>query len=400
MPSPTFTPSPVPTKPIHNVTVKVTDADGSFVDRAAVLIYFPDSQNGQTGWTDASGSVVFSDIEGFSFSISIQAMGFLSYKSLFDISPDTSLVQATLERDPVSVENCDQDSVYSNARAMKMDLYKSINYQPDIMVFGSSRAYTISPQYIQQLTGYKTFNMAVNFGSILDAYYYSKYVFAHQENHPPKLLIVEAQLNTINQASVDSLTPIELWPLLAGEETFKPQIDLCDHVFSPDINQTYLDRVTSSDALLWTFQPDGLAVHRPLNYKQYRIAADRMISGLGERMRCDELSSMGLEYIEKFVEFADQNNARVMIFRSPIHGDIYAGLRDDPLYQNCSNLLNDFMTGLMAKYGNLYFQDLSGYEPIISLDFEGFYDGQHFTPKASGQIVDLLLPDIKSALAP
>jgi hypothetical protein len=281
---------------------------------------------------------------------------------------------------------------------MKMNLYHSIDYQPDIIVLGSSRAYTISPQYIEQLTGYKAFNMALNFGSTLDTYYYASYVFAHQNNHPPKLLLVEVQLNTVNQATLSGVTPIEIWPLLPDEDIFQPEIDLCGHIFTQDLYQKYLDGVSSSGGLLWVFQPDGMAVHRPINYRQYSIAVERQIPSLRERAQCASISSVGLEHMKKLVDLASQYNASIIFFRTPLQGDLYNMLRQDSRYDECSGLLNDFMSTLVSENEHVYFQDFSGYEPIIALDFNGFYDGQHFTPQASNQIIDLLLQDIQTAV--
>ena len=399
IPSPTLTSiPPTPSENKLDVVIEVVNSSGDPIDRAAVRVFNPNSQEGQAGWTDEKGSILFGDIAGFPLSISVQALGYLSQKQIFETLPETPSIRVMLDPDPQSDKTCAPEDVYATARYMKMDLYNSIDYQPDIIVFGSSRAYTFSPQYIEQLTDRRVFNMAINFGSILDIYYYARYIFARQADHPPQLLLVEAQINTINQSSLEGVTPIELWSLLPDENIFQPEIDLCDHIFDQKLNQKYLDNASNTGSLLWVFQPDGMALHRPINYKQYQTAVQRQIPSLQERALCESLSPIGLEYVQKLIDLAGQYNTAVIFFRPPFQGDLYHLIHEDARYKGCSDLLNNFMQGLIEQNKNAFFRDFSDYEPIISMDFYGFYDGQHFTPEASNQIIDLLLPDIQSTL--
>lgn len=187
--------------------------------------------------------------------------------------------------------------------------------------------------------------------------------------------------------------------MLPDEEIYQPEIDLCDHIFSPEINQSYLDRASGSSALLWTFRFDGMAVHRPMNYREYQIALQRQIPSLRDRAFCEFIADAGLEHAQKLVDLAAQHNASVIFFRPPFQGDLYNQIRDDARYKMCSDLLNDFMLDIVSQNSHVYFHDLSGYEPITTLDFDGFYDGQHFKPEASNLIIDLLMQDIQAALS-
>jgi hypothetical protein len=389
---------PTPTKNKQDVVIEVVDLGGDPINRAAVRISYPNLLEGQGGWTDVKGSIRFEDVAGFPYTVSVQALGYLSQKLVMDSLPTVLSLRVVLEKDPQSVNTCAPEEVYATARYMKMDLYNSIDYQPDIIVFGSSRAYTISPQYIEELTGRKAFNMALNFGSTLDFYFYAQYIYRTQIENPPKVLLVETQINTINQSKLEGVTPIELWSNLPEEDNFQPEIDLCDQVFDQELNQKYLDNSSSTGSLLWVFQPDGLAIHRPIRYNQYQIALKRQIPSIQERAKCESLPDVSLEYVQKLVDLASQYNTAVIFFRTPFQGDLYNLIREDVRYKQCSNLLNSFMQTLVAEHSNVYFQDLSGYDPIITMDINGFFDAQHLTPEASRLIIDLLLPDIQSAL--
>ena len=53
-------------------------------------------------------------------------------------------------------------------RGLKTDAYNQLNEAPDIAIMGSSRAFTLSPQYIHETLGYTAYNMAVEGGRIED----------------------------------------------------------------------------------------------------------------------------------------------------------------------------------------------------------------------------------------
>lgn len=55
-----------------------------------------------------------------------------------------------------------------SARSIKTELYRQLKDNPDIVILGSSRAFTISPDYINAKTTFDAFNMSVEGGRVGD----------------------------------------------------------------------------------------------------------------------------------------------------------------------------------------------------------------------------------------
>lgn len=393
--NPTLTPRPTPTPPPVNVTVSVVDPGDTPIVGAAVRLTESGGAEGIVRITDDNGEVTFANLNRDAVSISAQGAGYLPGRTFQTVLPGENDIQITLEPDPdrePAADDCQPEKVYSSARHMKVPLYNRLEYSPDVVILGSSRAYTISPAYIEQNTGAKGFNMTIQGGSFLDIYVYTQYILARQQDSPLGLLLVEFQVQTINQDTLTGVTPIDLWPYIPDNESFKPDLDFCDIIFNPEQNEKY------RGVLVWIFEPDGLAVHRPITTSQYRIALERQVQNLKDASQCDSLPPISIEYVEKLVTLSLENKISIVFFRPPFNEGLYDTFKNEPAYINCSNLTNALMQGLANSYENIFFQDLSDYEQISDMTINGYYDGQHLRPAMANLIVDSLLPSIHAGL--
>ena len=89
----------------------------------------------------------------------------------------------------------------------------------------------------------------------------------------------------------------------------------------------------------------------------------------------------------------------ILFYRSPLNADyLDVGDVDDPLFKKCETLLLKYIKKLKRDYSNVFYRDLTYYEPISSLRWDGFDDAYHLKPIAAQMLVDVLAPDISQAV--
>jgi hypothetical protein len=382
--------TPVPV----DVRVRIVDQDGNVLTGAAVRLAVSAEADGIVQFVNENGETEFKNVGTQKVWLAAQAYGYYLARTSVEVSPGMNEIHIPLEPDTskdLQASTCQPKNVYSSARYMKLVLYETLEYQPDIIILGSSRAYTMSPAYIEELTGAKGFNMSIQGGSFLDTFVYARYIIEHQKESLPRLLLVEFQLQTINQEYLVDDTPLALWQYIPDNKYFKPDLIFCDTTFDPLLNENF------RDDLVWIFEPDGTAYHRPLTARQYNLALNRQIDNLKTGAMCEALAPTSLEYIEKLVALAEENNISLVFYRPPFNKLLSDTFKDDPDYATCGELTNAYMQTLDEQHENVFYMDLSGQEQI-SGNADGYYDGTHFKPDSSRALVDLLLPAIQAGL--
>jgi hypothetical protein len=88
-----------------------------------------------------------------------------------------------------------------------------------------------------------------------------------------------------------------------------------------------------------------------------------------------------------------------LFYRSPLNADyLDVGGINDPLFKKCETLLLRYMKKLKKGYPNVFYRDLTYYEPIGSLRWDGFDDAYHLKPNAAQMLIDALTPNISRAV--
>lgn len=300
-----------------------------------------------------------------------------------------------------------------NARAIKITFYEKLDYDPQLVIMGTSRAFTLPPEYIFQKTGYKTYNFSVDGARLIDYYWQLGYIL-HQKRNPHILLIDIGSPHLPSGLAPEavarmtfSFQPFSMLPylslnqqkevILAYGEDILSLLSFSDSMYL--ISHPHL----TPDAQTWNFQEDGYAVRKPVSYESYdanlRIEINnfRNLEGGGGYL-CKNLEKGGEELLEQLIDDAELNNIGVVLYQSPANGTLLRKLfiKNEQFHQ-CQELLTDFINRLTSKHKNLWYINLIDYKPITRTNDEGFYDTIHLTPNASRAVIDQLIPTIQSA---
>jgi len=299
-------------------------------------------------------------------------------------------------------------SIVPAARAVKIEFYKNLGMTPEIIIMGSSRAFTLSPKYLEKQTGYETFNMAVDKGRTDDFGIQLKYIL-NQSDSFPYILIIEfnqGSLPLINQLNPDTqpISLISYMPfnsaVLVVEATVKDTFSL--QALSDSIYLLTLPDIHTADRKT-RFEADGLGIIKPVEVKEQKVKKKKSNhGGQFQKMYCDSLpNELNKQGFEDMLSVALENNIGIVLYESPMNGAYYdAAYNADPeRFTECRQILREYLGSLATTHPNVFFRDLSGYEAVNSLEENGFFDIIHLKPVASEMVIDALLPDIESAMA-
>jgi hypothetical protein len=291
-----------------------------------------------------------------------------------------------------------------SAREVKTKLYGQLEGAPNIVILGSSRAFTISPAYIEEKTGYSAFNMSVEGGRAGDFGVQLNYILG--SGTKPQVLLIEVHYHTLDrQYETPNLQPLALLPYMpskmaasVAEKSLQDTLSL--QSFSDSL-YTVMHPSPPTTRQTWTFEGDGMGVRKPLTQDQYTSLLAYTVGVWSKLYQCPELSMAAMERLEQVIEDARTHDIAIVLYESPAHNDLYkAANKEDPQgFEFCRHFLVDYYSSLSQDYPNVFFQDLSDYTAVINLDEAGFYDAVHLKPPASQLVVDALIPQIQNALA-
>ncbi|MFZ5855766.1 MAG: hypothetical protein ACOYZ6_02970 [Chloroflexota bacterium] len=294
-------------------------------------------------------------------------------------------------------------SITPSARSIKVAMLGNFDTNPDIVILGSSRAFTLSPMYIEEKTGFSAFNMSVEGGRVGDYAVQLNYMLRSQTK--PHLLLVEIAKETLDGDVQNSdLQPLSLLPYMPMKMAFSvADTSLRDILSIQSFSDSfYILALPDVQTRLrtWGFEADGMGFRKPITHEQYvdllTATVERRLAG----MSCRNIDQSAKETLEALLMVAEANGIAVVLYESPTHPALYnAAHRKDPAQvEACQRLLADYFSSLPAAHPNVFFQDLSAYDKVTGLGEDGFYDAVHLRPNAAELVVDALLPQIKSAM--
>jgi hypothetical protein len=285
-------------------------------------------------------------------------------------------------------------------RGLKTDGYNQLPQPPDIAILGSSRAFTLSPDYIQEKTGLTAYNMAVEGGRIEDIL-----IQTRQMNNFPEMLLIEIQEGLPRQSNdIAARAPLSWLPymsfdtaLLTVQKRLEGLLDI--HQFTEALYTARYSALYAHQPKEWPrFDVDGFAV-RPLGSASELEQAILLDIGNIPALRCDQIDSTSKSEMDELIQLADSHQTALVFYISPWHPRyVDALLKNDPQYQGCHALTLDYLNSLSTNHENIFFADRSSLESINGLaDESGYWDSQHMTEANANRLLDSLSDTLQSA---
>lgn len=281
-------------------------------------------------------------------------------------------------------------------RLIKTIFYSKLEQTPEVIFLGSSRAFTIAPQYLREQAGLSSFNGSVEAGSLAD--------FATMTTmFDARVFVLEVTppLHSGDEV-LTTYAPVQWLPFIPFDLKYSTAEDIFADIFSSQSfsDSIFLFRLRAIGKIpsqWWTFSEDGYGFTpaRGLDHNllETEIANQREIS------HCTALDEGGVAYLRQIVESAEQKGIAVIVYQSPRHRAFYEqAMRNDEMYQHCHALVVAFMESLQDEYPYFYFRDFTQLETVWTLGDDGFYDSHHLTPRGSEALLDALLPTILEAI--
>jgi hypothetical protein len=269
--------------------------------------------------------------------------------------------------------------------------HQQLSPPPDLVIMGSSRAFTLSPDDIHERTGLTAFNMSIEGGRIEDFL-----IQVRQMPILPKVLLIEVREGLPRQPDdIAARAPLTWIPLMSLDTALltiqKRLTGLFDlHQFAESIYTAHYFDVYRRQPAEWPlFEPNGFASRPLLTASQFEQALLLDIGRLPP-VRCDSVAPASQEDMNTLIQFAQSHETSLVFYLSPWHPRYYdALLRDDPGYQTCHAATVAYLTDLAQIHPNLFFLDFSNPDSMDVLDSEaGYYDAQHITAENGRRLID------------
>ncbi len=285
-------------------------------------------------------------------------------------------------------------------RGSKTQGYFALSTPPDLVIMGSSRAFTLSPAYIHSNTGLTTYNMAVEGGRIED------FLIQTRQLQPfPPVLLIEVQEGLPREPNdIASRAPLRWLPymrpetaLLTLQKRLEGLIDLDQ--FAEAIHIANFAEFYERQPNEWPrFNADGFAARTTITAPELEQA---LLTDIGNipPARCEGVDEISQSEVAALIEIAEAQDSAVIFYISPLHPRYYdALLRDEPEYQRCYAAFTAYMNELTQAHDNVFFLDYSRLATIDGAEDEsGYYDSQHLTEANSRRLIDHAAPTIVSA---
>lgn len=291
------------------------------------------------------------------------------------------------------------------ARKIKFNLYRDLKPVPELVVMGSSRAFTISPKYIKEVTEYSSFNFSVESARIGDYYIQSRYIVS--EKSAPRVFLMEINQNSFGDQSDtwirQPLNMIFFMPWKGAVALAEESIEEVLGIQSVS-DAMYSMILSMHKRQIWTINIDkyGTGIRTQPSYEEYKVLLKANMSNpTMNGLYCKVLNSDSITILEDIIKIARENGIGVVLYESPMNYTFYniAYKRNPVDFQRCRELINSSLSALLEEHPNVFFRDLSVYEPIGKLQEEGFYDGIHLNPKAAEMVINTLRPELDAAMA-
>jgi hypothetical protein len=285
-------------------------------------------------------------------------------------------------------------------RGSKTEGYQHLPQTPDVVIMGSSRAFTLSPAYIEEQTGYSAYNMAIEGGRIEDIL-----IQARQMQAFPKVMLIEIQDGLPRQPNdIAARAPLNWIPYMDFHTALLTVQKRLEGLV--DINQLAEAIYTARYGVLYAHQPrewplfeqNGFAVRPSISASELEQAILLDIGNIPPA-QCETIDQTSQVEIDNLIQMAQERHTAIIFYMSPWHPQyIETLLRDNPLYQTCHMQSVQYMKALDQSSDQVFFLDYSRLESIDgATDVSGYFDSQHLTEANSQRLIHYALPTLQLA---
>ena len=310
-------------------------------------------------------------------------------------------------------------SIYTNPRNMygtrffapwvvpghevKINYYAALDNTPDVVIFGSSRAFAFSPAYITEKLGYTAFNMSFPSGKINDFSVYTRFMLTQHDHRLPKVILMEIDYPIpLEEDFSAAATPLSLLPFMDDYTRQKAIQARVDGLWAVDqlAEALYVMRFTSVYGQFkgsYDVHPDGWTTDRTEytpELLESKLATEiSLISPLCGMQTIPEGETMLRDYIE----MARTYGSTVILLRNPYNPLYYEAMKERMAdFDQCESIQHDFFDSLTREYDNVMFADYKRPDSFPGGETaDGFYGRYHMSNEKATLLLDALLPTIQ-----
>jgi len=294
-----------------------------------------------------------------------------------------------------------------NKYQAKLDLFRELDSPPEALVFGSSRAGTVDPDTIGELTGYSTFNWAlpsVKAESILK----SIQIALDEDNERIGMIIgvidplvfapgtwMPPQSQLVPEYSVSDEPENTHW----SRENLKRLLTIEQFKASLTVLGRELGLISSGETI--EYRPDGYAIYHEWerqvaegSFNLEEVLDTRVPAYLVEALKPESFrNGLGSERKEIWREALDlcmENDIRVVVFMPPVHPRLWDYIVEedaDFLFYDTAEFLEQTVGETGGIFRDFTRIDSFGGSPDL------FYDEVHLNPRNMSILITELFSD-------
>ncbi|MBW8011949.1 MAG: hypothetical protein FVQ83_12030 [Chloroflexi bacterium] len=280
--------------------------------------------------------------------------------------------------------------------------YLDLNTTPELVILGSSRTITISPDYITQELGYSAYNFGIAGARANDITLITRFILSDGRESYPGVLLIEVGPTFHNSSDAVVRAPLYFIRYMdPGIATFAIANRFLDlfNIFQL-AESVYVIQYSSQGFVQETYEiinPNGYTTIKPtLTFEE--VWANYLEQG-EERYPCKNFNPDDTEYLKEVVSLAQEHNTSIVFYTSPLLPQYYETFYNgSPRFDECMAHLLQRMSTLSDGSSIIFFQDLMVSENLnILIDESGYYDGQHLKPINANLMIDVLAETITQA---
>ncbi|MFN8421167.1 MAG: hypothetical protein U0528_18260 [Anaerolineae bacterium] len=315
------------------------------------------------------------------------------------------IISLTVYIDPRGLYESKHLGTYSNpSRRFKTWNYPLLEHTPQIVIFGSSRAFSVSPEHIRQVLGVSAFNVAIESGKLNDFVVQARLILEDADHRLPEVLMIE-----VTDGFIDNFTYTQMVAPLRWLR-YLPT-DQAVHALQERLN-ALINRQSFAEALMmarlylqtgrglngWQFKADGEGFidWTPNDGLVLQAARD----AIPIRIECPQMNPGGIVAFNALAELAAQQGSSIVFYIPPPHPIIYAAnIDNNENFERCAMPFRDFVSANLPKYDNMFLLDFRKLESIGGVDTAlGYYDGVHMTSYNNNLLIDAAADTLREAL--
>ena len=288
------------------------------------------------------------------------------------------------------------EPIVLRTRGAKLYLYEQTRPAPAIVILGSSRSFSVDPQYVEAKTSRKAFNAAVGGAGIRDYLEFAR-CFAARGSFPSLLIVAVG----VEQALSPGRT-FERNDLM--EDCLHPQSTLSDRVQAYrglfTLEETWASlrvlglEVTGRPAPAYSFGKDGMVrgMAWPPLRRLDQTVNDSLAAAWGPRNFASEhLSAESVGQVRQLLELCRDHGAKVIVYLPPYHPRALALYLKESHFASARSELRELLASWATQYP-MRFYDFTEVSRFGGRE-EMFDDASHPTEDANRLMLDIMLAD-------